>query len=82
MAWSWSGLDVLDAWLATDPPEDVREQVLRALAELMESADLVEGDPVPGEHPLLRRLVVGPVEIRFLRAEQFRTLRLLRLAAS
>jgi len=80
VAWVWSNLDeALDAYLATSPAEEDWLAVRRALVNLMEHADVITGDPIPGEHPLIRRIVVDGLEIDFLRAEEFRTLRLLRI---
>ena len=80
MGWTWSDLDeAIDAYLATSPSDDQWLAVRRALVNLMEHPDVVTGDPIPGEHPLIRRVVVDGVEIDFLRAEEFRTLRLLRI---
>lgn len=78
MAWTWSNLDeALDAYLATSPSEEQRLAVLRALVNLVEHADVITGDPMPGERAPIRRVVVDGVEIVFVRAEEFRTLRLL-----
>ena len=51
------------------------------MAELMEHADWITGDDVPGESPLIRSYVVEEAQVRliWLRAEQFHILELLKI---
>lgn len=79
MGWHWNEPDlvILDEYLAGGPPEVESIEVRRALLNLMEHAEDIEGDEMPGQWELFRKVVVAGVEIVFFRAEHFRTLRLI-----
>ena len=82
MGWRWASLaKVLDPWLATEPAESARVAVLRQMAELVEQADWITGDEVAGRSPLIRSYHVEEAAVRllWLRAEQFRTLDLVKI---
>ena len=74
MPWQWGGLSELDEWLGSAPAA-LGRAVLETMAQVMENADLVEGEQYD-ERPLVRSIDVPGTghRIVFLRVVQFRTL--------
>jgi hypothetical protein len=80
VSWRIANLEVLDGWCATEPDEQRRAAMFEALAQLAEHAEVIEGEPVPGQRsPLVRSLRVSSAGalVIFLRASEYRVIRLI-----
>lgn len=80
MAWQWANLgSTLDPWLDSQPDKVVRLRVLDHMAGMVERPDGIIDVGTAYPFPLVRQLVVPDTNVLlvYLRAEQFRTLRLI-----
>lgn len=83
MTWQWAHLQpILDPWLDGQPDADTRRRVLEAMAEMLEHPDDIDDADVAYQSPLVRQLVIPDTDVRlvYLRAEQYRVLRLIAIS--
>jgi hypothetical protein len=81
LAYRPSGGDKLDAWLKTEPDQDVRRRVVLWLMELMRDPGAMEATPVPDQRlPVMTAFVPDTdVAVTFFIADPFHIVQLLRV---